>query len=39
MAATAPLDRYLAEHAIRNLGYRYARGSDRLDAEMFASAF
>lgn len=39
MTNTAPLDRYLAEHDIRKLGYRYARGSDRLDAEMFASAF
>jgi len=39
MTKPVGLERFIAEQEIKELRYRYARGSDRLDAEVFASAF
>jgi SnoaL-like domain len=39
MTTPTGLERVIAKDEIRDLCYRYARGSDRLDAECFASAF
>ncbi len=39
MPAPKGLDLLTSKDEIRDLCYRYARGSDRLDAETFASAF
>ena len=36
---SAEMERFVAKQEIKDLCYRYARGSDRLDAECFASAF
>ncbi len=39
MTTPEGLARVIAQHEIADLSYRYARGSDRLDAGIFASAF
>lgn len=39
MAKPTGLEKLLAEQEIRDLSYRYARGADRLDVEIFKSVF
>jgi hypothetical protein len=39
MTKPVDMERFIAEQEIKESFYRYARGADRLDAELFASAF
>ena len=39
MTQPVGIERVLAEHQIRDVCYRYARGSDRVDPDLFTSAF